>query len=344
MGSDLGARLIAADRSAVPEALNLVDDRRPARREHARALLDTLAAEAHTRAHRIGLTGAPGAGKSTLLDALVRRLREAGRTVGIVAVDPSSQQTGGALLGDRFRVRSGARDDGVYFRSMAARERLGGLADAAYASVEILASVFDVVFVETVGVGQSESEAAWLVDTLVYVAQPDAGDALQFMKAGVLELPDVFVVNKADRGATAERTASELSAGLGGGAGGAGGSGGESARAPVLLVSARDDVGVEAVVDALEAHRAALEAAGALAERRHRGRVAFVRSALAQRYGSYGLEQIGGAGALEMRVREAEEQSVQSLVHAAGLEIEDSLQKPEGSRPAEGSSTAEGSR
>jgi hypothetical protein len=144
----------------------------------------------------------------------VRRLRARGETVGIAAVDPSSRRSGGALLGDRARVRSGAHDPGVFLRSMAARERLGGLADATWASVTVLAAVFDHVFVETVGVGQSEAEVADLADTLLFVAQPGAGDVLQFMKAGVLEHPDVFAVNKADLGPVAERTASELATGL----------------------------------------------------------------------------------------------------------------------------------
>ncbi|HEU4431598.1 MAG TPA: methylmalonyl Co-A mutase-associated GTPase MeaB, partial [Myxococcota bacterium] len=142
-------------------------------------------------APRLGLTGAPGAGKSTLMDALVRAQRARGETVGIVAVDPSSRKSGGALLGDRVRVRSAASDPGVFFRSLAARESLGGLADAARAATTILAAVFDLVIVETVGVGQSEGDVVDLVDTLVFVAQPAAGDTVQFLKAGVLELPDV---------------------------------------------------------------------------------------------------------------------------------------------------------
>ena len=198
------------------EALNLVDDRRPERQRRALDLLDALEKKAPSPGPtRVGLTGAPGAGKSTLLDALVRTLRARGETVGIVAVDPSSRRTGGALLGDRIRVRSGAADPGVFFRSMAARERLGGLADATRASVTILAAVFDRVFIETVGIGQSESDVTSVTDSLIFVAQPGAGDALQFMKAGVLELPDIFIVNKADLGAAAERTANELQAGLG---------------------------------------------------------------------------------------------------------------------------------
>lgn len=301
-----------------------MDDARPGRREEALRLLAALEHEASLPgAHRVGVTGVPGGGKSTLLDALVRRLRARGETVGIVAVDPSSPRTGGALLGDRVRVRSGATDSGVFFRSLAARERLGGLADAAHASVTVLAAVFDRVLVETVGIGQSEGDVASLVDTLVYVAQPGAGDTLQFMKAGILELPDVFVVNKADLGAVAQRTASELEAGLGLG---------ELQEAswtpPVLQLSARDGAGVDALVETLDAHRRHLVESGALRARRSRGREAYVRDALERRYGSYGLARLGGRDAVAARLRERPEGSAFALVLELGREIEDALRKP----------------
>jgi LAO/AO transport system kinase len=316
----LADRLFSGDRSAVPEALNLVDDERAEPRERARALLDLLQrSRDRLHGHRVGITGAPGAGKSTLLDALVRALRPE-KSVGILAIDPSSQRTGGALLGDRLRVRSGGGDDGVYLRSMAARGRLGGLADATAASIEILSAVFDFVFVETVGVGQSESEVERLVDTLVFVAQPGTGDLLQFMKAGILELPDVFLVNKADLGAPARRTASELASGLGLAA-----TRDDGWEPPVLLASARDATGIRELVSAIESHLEHSRAKGTLEERRLRGRVHCVAAALAARYGSFGIERIGGRDALEIRVREAEEESVSSLVHGLGREIEAAL-------------------
>ncbi len=324
MPADLARRLLDRDRAAVPDALNLVDDGRLERRRQSRALLDEL--ERHRSelcALRVGITGAPGVGKSTLLDALVRVLRDADRSVGILAIDPSSQQTGGALLGDRFRVRSGAGDDGVFLRSMAARRRLGGLADATYASLEILSAVFDCVFVETVGVGQSEAEIVELVDTVVFVAQPGAGDTLQFMKAGILEIPDVFVVNKADLGAVAQRTLHELGAGLG-----LSTPRRDGWRPPAILASARDGQGIGELVQAIDAHREHLEQNSQLEERRLRDRVAFVLGCLARRFGSYGLEQAGGADTLAVRVREAQHESASSLVHDLGLEIEDAIRKP----------------
>lgn len=305
-------------------ALNLVDDVRPGPQRDAFTLLEALEERApQPGAARVGLTGAPGAGKSTLLDALVRSLRARHETVGIVAVDPSSRRTGGALLGDRVRVRSGATDRGVFFRSMAARNALGGLADGTRASVTVLATVFDRVFVETVGVGQSESDVAMVCDTLVYVAQPAAGDVLQFMKAGVLELPDVFVVNKSDLGAVAERTASELDAGLGLGERAA-----QDWTPPVVLTSARDGQGIERLIEVLDAHRAHLEQTGGLATRRRAADLAFVRTSLERRYGSYGLARLGNG--FERRLAEDAESGTGSAfarVRRLGAEIEEALRK-----------------
>jgi LAO/AO transport system kinase len=315
--------LLDQDRDAVPEALNLADDRRADRREEALELFGALERESpFPGAARIGLTGAPGAGKSTLLDALVRELRPKGETVAIVAVDPSSRTTGGALLGDRVRVRSGASDPGVFIRSMAARDQLGGLAESAWPAVMILAAAFDRVFVETVGVGQSESDVAALVDTLVYVATPGAGDALQFMKAGILEYPDVFVVNKADLGPAATRTASELRGGVS-----MGDRETPGAETDVILTSARDGEGIGELVSAIDAHRKRLIDAGALRERRLRGRETQLLAALEKRYGAFGIEQLGGRRALRERVREDDETSTFALQTRFGLEIEEALRK-----------------
>ena len=306
----------------MPEALNLVDDARPAQRDAALELLDFL--ERHAAfpgSPRIGLTGPPGAGKSTLLNALVRALRRQERSVAVVVVDPSSQRSGGALLGDRARVRSGRADPEVFIRSMAARTRLGGLADATHASVTILAAVFDCVFIETVGVGQSEAEVARVADSVAYVAQPGAGDVLQYMKAGVLELPDMFVVNKSDQ-PDAERTASELATGL---------SLSEPVQGgwtpPVLLASARDEVGIDALQAELERHYRHVVDTAELAERRQRAREAFVIEALTRRYGSFGLDRLGGSESVAKRLREGRLTSF-ALVGSISREIERALAKP----------------
>lgn len=293
------------------------------RRAEALALLDDLdRTEPFPGAARIGLTGAPGAGKSTLIDAIVRTLRARGDSVAIAAVDPSSHKSGGALLGDRIRMRAGSTDAGVFIRSMAARDRLGGLAEATYAAVSIMGAVFDYVFVETVGIGQSEGDVAGLVDTLVFVANPGAGDTLQFMKAGILERPDIFVVNKSDIGALAERAASELSSGLGL----AEREQGKRER-PVLLTSARDAVGVAELVDALDSHRAAFASSGELEKHRHNGREAYVLAALERRYGSFGVEQLGGAKAVRERLSRSPARSPFGQVAHLGREIELALGK-----------------
>jgi len=314
--------LAAGDRTAVSEALNLVDDRRPEQREAALELLDALAQRPtpHTP-YRVGITGAPGAGKSSLLNAVVERLRDSVTGIGIIAVDPSSQRSGGALLGDRMRLSGGARESGVFLRSMAARDRLGGLADATQASAAVLSSVFEWVFIETVGIGQSECEVAQLVDTLVFVAQPGAGDTLQFMKAGILELPDLFVVNKSDTGPVAERTRSELQATLG-----LLGSAGEGEwQPPVLLTSARDRQGIDALLEAMAAHQKHARQSGQLEDRRQNGRVNFAVESLARRYGEYGLAQIGGAQAVAQRLAAPSERSAFALVLELGREIESAL-------------------
>jgi LAO/AO transport system kinase len=314
--------LATGSRAAVSEALNLVDDRRPEQRERALDLLDRVSdLPGAAKARRVGLTGAPGVGKSTLLNALVAELRDRDQRIGIIAVDPSSRRSGGALLGDRMRLASSAREQGVFLRSMAARDRLGGLADATQAGTCVMSAVFDWVFVETVGVGQSETEIAQLVDTLVFVAQPGAGDLLQFMKAGLLELPDIFVINKADTGAAAERTRRELLAGLG-----------LSGRAastgwtpPVLLASARDRTGTRALVETIDAHREAIGASGELARRRAAGAVAFAIESLVRRYGEYGLERIGGVSAVERRLSAPAAHSPFRVVLEIGHEIEAAL-------------------
>ena len=308
----------------MPEALNLADDRRPDRREEALKLLDALEQqESFPGTPRIGLTGAPGSGKSTLLDALVRELRPRGETVAIIAVDPSSQNTGGALLGDRIRVRSGASDSGVFIRSMAAREQLGGLAESTWAAVAIVAAAFDWVFVETVGVGQSETEIAALVDTLIHVSTPETGDVLQFMKAGILEFPDIFVVNKSDLGAAAARTASELRGGV---------SLGERSHSrpdpTVILSSARDGDGIRELVSAIDAHRQQQLETDSLREKRLRGRETQLIQTLERRYGSFGMERLGGRQALLERVRAEGSASTVALLDRLGREIEDVLQKP----------------
>jgi LAO/AO transport system kinase len=259
---ELAERLRAGDGRAVARLISLVED-------GARGQLSEVADALNPgtgQAEVIGLTGSPGVGKSTLCDALVAAYRQAGRTVGVLAVDPSSPFTGGALLGDRVRMQRHALDDGVYIRSMATRGHLGGLAWATPQAVRVLdAAGCEVILVETVGVGQAEVEVAGLADTTLVVLAPGFGDAVQVAKAGILEVADLFVVNKADRdgaGIVARDLRQMLHLG--------------EARpwsVPVLLTVAERGEGIDQLVATIAEHRAHLESSGEL-ERRRRGRAA----------------------------------------------------------------------
>ncbi len=196
--------------------LNLVESRSPDAREETGALLAGVSPAAlggEAPAHVIGVTGPPGVGKSSLLSRLVAAWRARGRTVAVLAVDPSSRRSGGSLLGDRARIEAEPADRGVFIRSTAAGDRLGGLAPATRAAAGALAAAFDVVVIETVGVGQSETEVADVADTVAVVVQPGSGDVLQFLKAGIMEVPDVLVVTKSDLGEVAIRAVADLQAG-----------------------------------------------------------------------------------------------------------------------------------
>ncbi len=193
--AELADRVRARDRHAIARAINAVE----AGGDSASPLLTALEPDIGN-AHRIGITGAPGVGKSTLVTAIARALRKLDREVAIIAVDPSSPFTQGALLGDRVRMAELDHDDGVFIRSMASRGALGGLSDATRGAADVLdAAGFDVIIVETVGVGQSEVEVARATDTTVVVVSPESGDEIQAAKAGLMEVADLFVVNKCDR-------------------------------------------------------------------------------------------------------------------------------------------------
>src|SRR3954462_3065436 len=222
-GAELGARLRARDLAAAPAALNLVESRTPAARAEGAALLREVSPAAPgggaagprrggtgARGRVGGVPGPPGVGKSTLLGGLVGAWRAGGRTVATLAVDPSSRRSGGALLRDRARIPYDPDDGGVFIRSTAAGGRLGGLAPATRAAAQALAAAFDLVVIETVGVGQSETEVADVADTVAVVVQPGSGDVLQFLKAGIMEIPDLLVITKADLGVIAQRARREL--------------------------------------------------------------------------------------------------------------------------------------
>jgi len=284
-GAQLGARLRERDLAAAPAALNLIENRTPAAREQVAALLAEVSPSrlgGEAPAHVIGVTGPPGAGKSTLLSALARAWRDDGRTVAVLAVDPTSKRSGGSLLGDRARIDADPADRGLFIRSTAAGERLGGLAPATRAAAQALAAAFDVVVIETVGVGQSETEVAEAADTTAVVVQPGSGDALQFLKAGIMEVPDVLVVTKADLGQVALRARRDLSAALR--------SLGERDTRVVAVSSLPPASGIDELVAALDAHRAGLDVAAARTRARRLGALADL---VAER-GERGLRALGG--------------------------------------------------
>jgi LAO/AO transport system kinase len=244
------------------------------------ALLDEACA--NSKGHILGLTGTPGVGKSTLINALIARARAANQSIAVIAVDPSSKATGGALLGDRARMTTNPDDKGVFVRSMAARDRLGGISNETIAAAVLMRALYDRVIVETVGVGQSESDIAGIADTVLLCIQPGAGDSLQFMKAGVMELPDVVAVTKADMGAAARRARADVEGALGLSAHG-------EWAAPVVTISATTGDGLEQLDGAIEAHKAFLDQDNRREKKFRRQEAAWVDEAIKARFGSEGL-------------------------------------------------------
>jgi len=256
--SDLVARLLGGDRRALARVVTLIENGAP----ETRAILAELHAHGG-RAHIVGFTGSPGAGKSTLVTQLARELRRRNLRLAVVAVDPTSPFTGGAILGDRIRMQELAGDPNVFIRSMASRGNLGGLAAATRDVVRALdAAGFDLVIIETVGAGQAEVEIVRAAQTVVVVTVPGMGDDIQAIKAGILEIADIFVVNKADRPG-ADQTVAELRMLLSLDA-----QRNERAwRVPILKTSAATGEGVAELADKLAAHLASLKETGQLASR-----------------------------------------------------------------------------
>ena len=294
-GADLAGRLRDRDLSAAPAVLNLVESRSPDAREQIDELLAgvspaSLGGEAP--AHIVGLTGPPGVGKSSLLSRLLSAWRARERTVAVLAVDPSSRRSGGSLLGDRARIELDPADRGVFIRSTAAGGRLGGLAPATRAAADALAAAFDVVVIETVGVGQAEIEVADVADTVAVVVQPGSGDVLQFLKSGIMEIPDVLVVTKADLGQIATSARRDVNAALR--------SLGSSATRAVAVSSVPPPQGIDELIAAFDAHLAAID----LGARRLRARRANALSDYVHEHGDRGLRALGGRRAAERLLAE----------------------------------------
>jgi LAO/AO transport system kinase len=285
-GAALAARLRDRDVTAAPAVLNLVENRGEAARKAIADLLRGVSPGAlggEAPGHVIGVTGPPGAGKSTLLSTLVREWRGQGRSVAVLAVDPSSRRSGGSLLGDRARISFDPHDRSTFIRSTAAGTRLGGLAPATRAAAHALAAAFDIVVIETVGVGQSETEIAEVADTVAVIVQPGSGDSLQFLKSGIMEIPDVLVVTKADLGQIALRARRDLNAALRA-------AGSRDTAVVAVSAVASPPIGMAELTQALDAHRAALD----LPARRLASRRASALADFVVEHGERGLRALGG--------------------------------------------------
>ena len=298
----LAKAVSAGNRSALAEALNLLDDRRPAARDCASTLLSILATNCNPASARlVGMTGPPGVGKSSLTAALVRHWRACNQRVGVLAVDPSSPISGGALLGDRLRMQVKEGDDGVFIRSLSSRGEFGGVSSQVGPMSSVMMAACDIVVIETVGVGQREVDIASLCDTTCFVAQPGSGDSVQFIKAGVLEVPHIVVVNKVDMGEVATRTLAEMQSAL-------------QRQHPdgdwevqILATSATSGTGVEALADLIEERHSALVSAQTLATRRRGYQVQWLLTQVLQEFGQYGLQRLGGEAALAERLMASED-------------------------------------
>jgi LAO/AO transport system kinase len=283
----LADRVLAGDPRAIARAISLIEDEDRSSADLVRAIF------AHTgRAYLIGVTGPPGAGKSTLVDQIVRQLRAANRTVGVIAVDPTSPYTGGAILGDRVRMQAHAGDSGVFIRSMATRGHLGGLARATSEVAIVLdAAGRDVVLIETVGVGQDEVDIVRTADVSIVTLVPGTGDEVQALKAGIMEIADIFIVNKADReGADRTAAAVETMLSLQTFAGG-------EWRPPVLRTEATTGRGVPELLEMIDRFRA--HSASTQTERRRSRAEYRLRELLAERFLRHVESRVLSTGALD---------------------------------------------
>ena len=297
---ELVAGVRGGDRRALARAISLVED--------GDALAYPLVREVYPetgRARVVGVTGPPGAGKSSLIGALVAHIREREQTVGVVSVDPSSPFSHGALLGDRIRLSDHFLDPGVFIRSMGTRGHLGGLAEASLQAVLLLdAAGKDVVFVETVGAGQSEVEVTGIADTVLLVLMPGSGDAVQALKAGIMEIPDVIAINKMDHSAAKTmlndvRSIVALAE--------------PDERPEILLTGALDGENVPALWNALEEHRAALESDGRLEERRRKNLAAEVFAVASSRASAHLRAAVAGDPGLQRVLARVEERELDPL-------------------------------
>jgi LAO/AO transport system kinase len=286
-------------KAAVSGALNLLETSRPESAENVRKLLEKLGGRAKPSRHVIGITGPPGAGKSTLISHIIREYRSQDKTTGVISVDPTSPKTGGALLGDRVRISYDPADPGVFIRSMAARDHLGGLAWQTRHCLTLFEAVYDVVLIETVGVGQSETEIDGVVDTVVFVVQPGSGDVLQYMKAGIMEIPHVLLINKGDQKKQAMKVLNDLKTAATFSSSGSG-----EWRPEVVMASALEGWGQDELAAAIEKHYRHLLKEN-LEETRRLNRSHWIYMLFRERFGSFGVEMLGGKDSVFQFLEEA---------------------------------------
>jgi len=293
--------VLAGDKPAIARLLNLLEDRRPEVVERAKQVAAHLSRKAKIGRQVIGITGPPGVGKSSMISRLIEQYRGRHKSVGVISVDPSSLRSGGALLGDRIRIRYRPNDAGVFIRSLAARGHLGGLSGNIRQLLVLFEAVYDIIILETVGVGQSETEVADVVDTVISVIHPGSGDMLQFMKAGIMEIPHILVINKADRKSAALKSYYDLKNAA------VYMTGDDLEWQPdVIMTSATEDRGFDTLVNALGRHRDFLASRGIDEQRRQK----LQRSILTEfkaAYGRFGIKLLGG------------EEHILSLLQHAGI-------------------------
>lgn len=273
----------AGGKRALSEALALAE-----RSFDDSATIDLLdEAYGHAKAHVVGFTGPPGVGKSTLINGLIKEWRSREKTVGVIAIDPSSHISGGALLGDRTRMITDPEDQGVYVRSLASRGQLGGVAQLTFPALVLMRAIFDIVIIETVGVGQNEADITSHADSVVLCVQPGSGDSLQFMKSGIMEIPDIAVVTKADMGAQARRAEADLKGALSI-------TNYEPGREPaiVLSVSAAREEGISCLIDAIDGHYQTLIANEQLKKQRNDQAITWLRDRICHENGVKGLSLV----------------------------------------------------
>lgn len=287
-------RVLQGDKRFIAGVLNMLEERGASCFERNKELIGLLGSHARPGRHVVGITGPPGSGKSTLMSRLISEYRLRGKTVGVIAVDPSSRRSGGALLGDRARIMHESSDEGLFIRSMAAGMHLGGLAWKTRHCLTVFEAVYDIIILETVGVGQSETEVGHVADSVAFVAQPGSGDLLQFIKAGIMEIPHVIVINKADQKALATRAMSDLMI-----AKAFSQSALDGWELQIIMTSAMEGWGQKELVDFLEAHQQFLIDNGLLGELRRRNRVEWIRMLFKERFGDYGMEVLGGEASVQ---------------------------------------------